>query len=57
MSLVGGLRRIILLEDRVERNAEEVQRLADRMRDCEARLVRVETIIDLARGADQRRLP
>ncbi len=49
-----GVRQAILLQDRVERLAEGVKQIEQATRDHERRLVRIETMIEIAQ--QQRRL-
>jgi hypothetical protein len=44
---VGAIRKIILVEDRIERVANHVDQLAETCRDLDRRLVRLEAKFDL----------
>ena len=46
-----GVRKAILLQERIERLAGGVGRLEERLLDHERRLVRIETMIEMARTA------
>ena len=45
-----GVRRAILMEDRLERLNTEVDRSVEQLRDHERRLTRIETMIEMARA-------
>ncbi len=53
MSLYGeaiaAIRSVILLDERVQAMAKKVDKLADEVRDTKERLVRLETIVEIAR--------
>jgi hypothetical protein len=54
--IVAGIRKVVLLEHRVETLTAEVERLSAAHADARDRLIRLEVIIDEARraGAEQR---
>lgn len=43
-----GVRRAILMQERVERLANGIEKLEDRLLDHDRRLVRIETMIEIA---------
>jgi hypothetical protein len=45
----GGIREVILLKDRIDEPRSHVKNAADTLVDHDRRLVRIETIIELAR--------
>ncbi|MGF1475720.1 MAG: hypothetical protein ACFB6S_09170 [Geminicoccaceae bacterium] len=49
--LKGSIRKIILMENRIDRLSEAVNRMADQNLDHEKRLVRIETMIEMAQSA------
>jgi hypothetical protein len=49
-----GIRKVILMQDRLERLSAGAEKLADQVADHDRRLVRIETMIELA---ERRRLP
>ncbi len=55
--LFAGVRRIMLLEDRVERLAVDLDRLNTAHAETRERLIRVEVIIEEARRSEIRYLP
>jgi hypothetical protein len=55
--LKDGVRKVILMEDRLERMSIEQKTIAAQIVDHDRRLVRIETMIEMSRGAEQRRLP
>ena len=55
--IFAGVRRIMLLEDRVERLATDLDRLNTAHAETRERLIRVEIIIEEARRAEVRYLP
>ena len=61
MSLIGdifaGVRRIMLLEDRVDRLTDDLAKLNTAHAETRERLIRVEVIIDEARRAEARYRP
>lgn len=56
--LKESIRQIILMESRIDGLAGAVDRLADQSLDHEKRLIRIETMIEMAQsqGADRKRL-
>ena len=55
---VGAIRKIVLIEDRMERVANQVDQLAETCQDLDRRLVRLEAKFELIeRVATTRRLP
>jgi ubiquinone biosynthesis protein UbiJ len=55
---VGAIRKIVLIEDRMERVANQVDQLAETCQDLDRRLVRLEAKFELIeRVAVTRRLP
>jgi hypothetical protein len=61
LEAVAAIRKIILIEDRIERLTEQVKLLADSYRDLDRRLVRIEAKFELiektATRIPRRRLP
>ena len=56
--LIAGLRKAILIDDRVERLAREVRDLSDRERETRERLIYIEGILStVGARTDRRRLP
>lgn len=56
--VVGGLKNQMLLSDEVKRTAANVDRLQHGVFDHEKRLIRLETLVEVARGEfNSRRLP
>ena len=53
--LKDNLRKIILMESRLDGVAGAVDRLGDQVFDHEKRLVRIETMIEMAQGRAERR--
>ena len=53
--LKDGIRKVVLMEDRLERVAIEQKSMAGQLIDHDRRLVRIETMIEMSRG--QRALP
>lgn len=56
---VGAIRKVVLIEDRIERVADQVNLLAETCRDLDRRLVRLEAKFDLIEkmAAGRRALP
>ncbi len=54
MSLYGeaiaAIKSVILIDERVQSVAKKVDRLADEVRDMKDRLIRLETVVEIARG-------
>ncbi len=54
MSLYGeaiaAIKSVILIDERVQSVARNVDRLADEVRDMKDRLIRLETMVEIARG-------
>lgn len=54
MSLYGeaiaAIKSVILIDERVQSVARKVDRLADEVRDMKDRLIRLETMVEIARG-------
>lgn len=48
--LKGSLRKIILMESRIDQLAGAVDKLSDQSLDHEKRLIRIETMIEIAQG-------
>ena len=46
--LRGGIRKVILMQDRIERLSAVAEKLAGQLSDHDRRLVRIETMIELA---------
>lgn len=53
--LKDSIRKIILMEDKIDRLASGLTTIGDRVMDHEKRLIRIETMIEMAQGP--RRLP
>ena len=54
--LRDGVRQAIVLQERLERLGEDVHKMADRVLDHDRRLLRIETMIELAeKGGDTAR--
>lgn len=53
--LKDSIRKIILMEDKIDRLANGLTTIGDRVMDHEKRLIRIETMIEMAQGP--RRLP
>jgi hypothetical protein len=47
---IAAIRSVILIDERVQSVAAKVDRLADEVRDMRERLVRIETIVEVARN-------
>lgn len=57
-SLLGSIRRVILMESKLQDLAVGLKELSGRVVDHEGRLIRIETLVELAqRQGGQRRLP
>ncbi|HEY5569576.1 MAG TPA: hypothetical protein VIM81_20305 [Gammaproteobacteria bacterium] len=48
--LRDGIRSVILMQDRIERLSGGVEKMAGQLADHDRRLVRIETMIELAQG-------
>jgi hypothetical protein len=55
--LIGGARSIALIDDKVDRLEKAVEKVTVKVEGHEQRLVRVETIIEIARGGASPRQP
>ena len=53
--LKDSIRKIILMEDKLDRLSEGLSNVSEQVMDHEKRLIRIETMIEIAQ--DQRRLP
>lgn len=52
--VLGGIREAILLSEKVERLSRNAEALAFELRDHDRRLVRLETMVEMAQGSGRR---
>lgn len=55
-SLLGSIRRVILMESKLQDLADGVKEISQRVVNHEGRLIRIETMIEMARGPASSRL-
>ncbi len=54
---IGAMRDVLLLTERVEQTGKVLSELAKELREHDRRLVRLETMVEMARATSGKRLP
>jgi len=54
---IGAMRDVLLLTERVEQTGKVLSELARELREHDRRLVRLETMVEMARATSGKRLP